>query len=86
MVTLKELEQAHEQWIIAQQEFNQAEPEFVEDATHRLTAAELKYNTLIRLAKQKGVLVDEKKDMLRERYFRSASRGYSKGGWQWRKE
>ncbi len=63
MVTLKELEQAHEQWIIAQQEFNQAEPEFVEYAAYRLTAAELKYNTLLQIVKQKGVQDDGKKNM-----------------------
>jgi len=62
MVTLKELQDAHAEWQMAQKEFELAEPEFVEAAVHKLRATELRYSALLKLAKQEGVS-DAQKDV-----------------------
>jgi len=59
----KELREAHAEWLKAQQEFGMADPEFVEAAVFKLVAAEKRYDTLLRLAKQKGANGDGEKDM-----------------------
>ena len=59
----EELSEAHAEWLKAQQEFGMAAPEFVEAAILKLAAAESRYNTLLRLAKQKGVQDDGEKYM-----------------------
>jgi len=63
MVMLKELQNAHAEWVVAQREFELAAPAFVEAAIHKLKAAELRYNALLKLAKQKGVLDFDKKNV-----------------------
>jgi hypothetical protein len=68
MVTLGELEQAHKEWLIALQEFEMAEPEFVEAAVYKLTAAEQKYNTLLRLLKEGAT--EESERILAEKWNR----------------
>jgi len=60
VVTLKELQEAHAEWVVAQKEFELAEPEFVEAAVHKLRATELRYSALLKLAKQEGVYDSQK--------------------------
>jgi len=55
VVTLRELQEAYAEWIVAQKEFELAEPEFVEAAVHKLKATELRYSALLKLTKQEGV-------------------------------
>ena len=57
-VTVRELREALDEWRRAQQEFGMAEPEFVEAAAYKLTAAEKRYNALIKLAKKEGVIYE----------------------------
>ncbi|HHY67876.1 MAG TPA: hypothetical protein GX517_11920 [Alicyclobacillus sp.] len=55
-VTIREVQEAHAEWVRAQQEFEMAAPEFIDAATHKLTAAEKRYDALMRIAKKEGVI------------------------------
>lgn len=55
LVTLEELIKAQEDWQIAQQEFMMADPDFVEAAVLKLSAAEKRYNALLRKARKQCI-------------------------------
>lgn len=52
LVTLEELKQAQEDWLMARQQFIMADPEFAEVAVLKLLAAERKYNILLQMTKR----------------------------------
>lgn len=58
---LEELEQAHRNWEIAMEQFNNAVgDDVVDDAIYLLLAAEMRYEGLLRIARRMGIGVDMK--------------------------
>lgn len=56
---LKDIAAAHEAWQIALQQFNQAfGDDCVDDAIYLLAAAEMRYESLMRVARRKGLTLD----------------------------
>lgn len=58
---LQELEQAHRNWEIAMEQFNNADGnDVIDDAIYLLLAAEMRYEGLLRIARRMGIGVDMK--------------------------
>ncbi|MFC4768510.1 DUF2508 family protein [Effusibacillus consociatus] len=54
-----ELQQAHKEWVLAQQRIDLlADPELIDHAIFVLEAAEKKYNFYLRKAREKGIRVN----------------------------
>ncbi len=51
-ITLNEIKDAQKEWKKANQEFMMAEPEFVDAAAFKLTAAEKRYSKMLQKAKK----------------------------------
>lgn len=63
---LQELEQAHVNWEIAMEQFNNADGnDVIDDAIYLLLAAEMRYEGLLRVARRMGIGVDTKGRLVR---------------------